>query len=169
MTFVYVAINPRQPYYNFYITHSDWLTKCIHCILCRANNMATKFSKQTWVQMNRPSHIPSYVMASASKYNDFCLGICKWTDCPGTHDTATTAFLSRLHQLAMAGLGLPQNIHVLTLKPVNRAQNGHKRSTRSMWWEWIIFLVALRVEIIAFKALSWNDGVLWLYVPVLLW
>ena len=39
-------------YYNVYITHPDWPTKCNRCILCCVNIIAAKFSTQTWSQMN---------------------------------------------------------------------------------------------------------------------
>ena len=49
--------------------------------------------------------------------------------------------------LAMAGLDMPQHIHVVTLKAVECTRNGHERPTRFMQREFIISLVALKIEI----------------------
>ena len=56
--FIYGAINPRNPWHNL---HSDWPTKCIHSIMCHANFIATKFSKQTWAQADRSYHISHHI------------------------------------------------------------------------------------------------------------
>ena len=72
MRFVYVAINPRQPSYKFYIIHPDRPTKSQ---LQHENTIATKFSKQTWADW------PS-LYDDKRLHNDFCMEMCKWTNCP---------------------------------------------------------------------------------------
>ena len=133
----------RQPWYNFYVTHSDWPTKCICCILCRVNVIAVKISKQTWAQTDRLLHIPSYIMASTSKYNGFCLGTCECTDCRpwcaqySHYDLALLSTLRSSSLLVIADLGMLQHIHVIARTLVDRAQNGHECLIRYMWRELI--------------------------------
>ena len=80
--------------------------------------------------------------------NDFSMEMCKWTDCPDnltilrsaldllTHlrmycwPELSLSLLRLLSLLAMAGLGLPQHFHVVTLTAVERVE-WYERSTRS--------------------------------------
>ena len=63
--------------------------------------------------------------------------------------------LSRwLSLLAMAGLGMPQHVHVITLMAAKRVRNEHEQPTRSMRRESTISLVALR-------AANMTTNVLW--------
>lgn len=77
-----------------YITHPcNWPTKCSFNVqMLEQQNLVRK---NLGTARDRASHILSYIyfMACTFKYNDFCLGTCKWTDCPGAHNVAAMATL----------------------------------------------------------------------------
>ena len=171
MWFVYVAINPRQPYYNFYITHLNWPTNhsCSAKILKQQ-----KFSKQTLAQ--RPTITLSWQVFVS---------------------TAISACECASEATVLKGSGgvrertkvTPKNILLafVTVEIAITLGNGRPGGTSARSWfnadagqtstEWAWtsnkihaarILVALRIEIYTFKALlsKWRCIVGWLYMYI---
>ena len=108
-------------------------------------------------------------MTSACKYNDFCMRMCEWTNCPDKYTRFAYLPLSVL--LAFVAVEIAVSFGNGTCRLACSCHNAdggwtcvewHERSTRSTRQESIISFVALRVENYTFKALlHLNDNVFW--------
>ena len=111
---VYVAINPWQACYNYYISHLIGYKSRAPIVYMHSNNRS---NLATIVLSRKKVVMASFDFTSepfACPFDPYCPGMCSWTGCPGNADLAIPA-----------SQPLPESEHDLSLRPPPCANEPH--------------------------------------------